>query len=178
MTNKQIENSPSLDSDKPVSRQWEQEYYGYYGWSAYWNGPYSWGSYPYIQRNRDKWGQFIKVDKLSNHHLRSTYAVSGYNVQALDGDIGHVKDFILDDETWAIRYLIVNTSNWWQGKKVLVSPQWIERVSWTDSKVIINLSRQTIKESPEYTDESLITGIMKSACTANTTARATGWTNW
>jgi len=157
LTNKQIEDSPSLETDKPVSRQWEQKYYGYYGWPAYWNGPYSGGSYPYIERNRDKWGQITKGEKSPNHHLRSTYAVSGYNVHALDGDIGHVEDFILDDETWAIRYLIVNTSNWWSGKKVLVSPQWIERVSWTDSKVFINLSRQTIKESPEYTDESLLT---------------------
>jgi hypothetical protein len=157
LTNKQIENSPSLDSDKPVSRQWEQDYYGYYGWPAYWDGPCSWGSYPYIDRNRNKAGKFAPGSNASDHHLRSTHTVTGYNVRALDGEIGHIDDFILDDETWAIRYLIVNTSNWWQGKKVLVSTQWIKGVSWTDSEVIINLSRQTIKESPEYTDESLVT---------------------
>ena len=89
--------------------------------------------------------------------MRSTRAVSGHHIQALDGEIGHVEDFIIDDETWAIRYLIVNTSNWWAGKKVLVSPQWIERVSWGERKVFINLSRETIKESPEYTEESLLT---------------------
>jgi hypothetical protein len=75
----------------------------------------------------------------------------------LDGEIGHIEDFIIDDETWAIRYLIINTGNWWPGKKVLVSPQWIERVSWSESKAFVNLSRDTIKESPEYTEESLIT---------------------
>jgi len=68
--------------------------------------------------------------------------VAGYHLQALDGEI---------------RYLIVGTKNWWPGKKVLVSPQWIERVSWEESKVFINLSRDTIKESPEYTEESLPT---------------------
>ena len=63
-------------------------------------------------------------------HLRSTRDVSGHHIQAADGEIGHVEDFIIDDETWAIRYLIIDTQNWWPGKKVLVSPQWIERVSW------------------------------------------------
>ena len=75
----------------------------------------------------------------------------------MDGEIGHVEDFIIDDETWAIRYLVVDTHNWWPGKKVLVSPQWIERVSWGERKVFVNLDRETIKESPEYTDVALVT---------------------
>ena len=83
--------------------------------------------------------------------------MSGYEIQALDGEIGHVEDFVMDDETWAIRYLVVATRNWWPGEKVLVSPQWIERVSWSESKVFVNLSREAIKQSPEYTTEALIT---------------------
>ena len=83
--------------------------------------------------------------------------MSGYEIQALDGEIGHVEDFVMDDETWAIRYLVVATRNWWPGEKVLVSPQWIERVSWSESKVFVNLSREAIKQSPEYTAEALIT---------------------
>ena len=157
LTQSQIKGSPSLDTDKPVSLQFEQDYYGYYGWPTYWHGQNSWGSYPYIERDRIKWGQLKPSGKPWDHHLRSTHAVSGYNVQALDGDLGHVEDFVVDDETWAIRYLIVNTSNWWAGKKVLVSPQWIERVSWSESKVFIKLSGQAIKESPAYTEESLLT---------------------
>ena len=158
LTKKQIENSPPLNSDEPVSRQFEENYYGYYGWPMYWGGPYSWGSNSYIVHDREKWKEIAPGKKASwDLHLRSTHAVCGYAIQALDGDIGHVEDFILDDETWAIRYIIINTGTWWPGKKVLVSPLWIERVSWADSKVFINLSRQTIKESPEYTDESLVT---------------------
>ena len=157
LTKKQIEHSPSLDSDKPVSRQFEESYYGYYGYPMYWGGPYSWGYYPYIERNREKWNDFNRDEKKWDHHLRSSHEVTGYHIQAKDGELGHVEDFIIDDETWAIRYLIVNTSNWWAGKKVLVSPQWIERVSWGERKVFINLSRETIKQSPEYTDESLLT---------------------
>jgi hypothetical protein len=116
-----------------------------------------WGDSPYIERNRNKWRESTKGAKAWDRHLRSTYEVTGYHLQALDGEIGHIEDFIIDDETWAIRYLIINTGNWWPGKKVLVSPQWIERVSWSESKAFVNLSRDTIKESPEYTEESLIT---------------------
>ena len=157
LTRKQIEDSPSLTSDKPVSRQFEYEYYGYYGWPMYWGGPYMWGSYPYIVRDRKQGADPTKPEKAWDPHLRSTHDVSGHHVQAADGEIGHVDDFVIDDETWAIRYLIIDTRNWWPGKKVLVSPRWIERVSWSESKVFVNLPRETIKQSPEYTEESLLT---------------------
>jgi hypothetical protein len=92
-----------------------------------------------------------------DRHLRSTDEVTGYHFAALDGEIGHVDDFIIDDETWAIRYLVVATKNWWPGKKVLISPKWIENVSWEEREVAIGLTRETIKAAPEYTDESLLT---------------------
>lgn len=155
LTKKQIEDSPSLDSDKPVSRQFEESYYGYYGWPMYWGGPYMWGNYTSLQRNRAP-SDYRQGEKAWDPHLRSTQEVTGYHIQAADGEVGHVEDFIIDDETWAIRYLIVDTRNWWPGKKVLVSPQWIERVSWSDSKVFINLSRAAIKRSPEFKEDSLL----------------------
>jgi uncharacterized protein YrrD len=159
LTKRQIEDGPSLSSDKPVSRQFEETYYGYYGWPWYWGGPYMWGpySYPYIARDSEKWRESTQKEKAWDPHLRSTHDVSGHHIQAADGDIGHVDDFIIDDETWAIRYLVIDTRNWWPGKKVLVSPRWIERVSWSESKVFVNLPRETIKQSPEYTEESLLT---------------------
>ena len=83
-------------------------------------------------------------------HLRSTEGVSGYHMEATDGEIGHVDGFVLDDEAWAIRYIEVATRNWLPGKKVLVSPAWIERVSWPESKVYVALSREAIKSAPEY----------------------------
>ena len=158
LTKKQIEDSPSLSSDKPVSRQFELSYYGYYGYPMYWAGPYMWGPYSYLERDGEKWKEPSRAEQASwDPHLRSTHDVSGYHIQAADGEIGHVEDFIIDDETWAIRYLIIDTRNWWPGKKVLVSPQWIERVSWDESKVFVNLTLATIKQSPEYTEESLLT---------------------
>ena len=157
LTKKQIEDSPSLDSDKPVSRQFEEAYYGYYEWPMYWDGPLMWGTYPNIVRDCEKWRECSQGEKAWDPHLRSTQEVSNYNIQATDGEIGHVEDFVIDDESWAIRYLIIDTQNWWPGKKVLVSPQWIERVSWSESKIFINHARETIKQSPEYTEESSIT---------------------
>jgi uncharacterized protein YrrD len=157
LTKKQIEDSPTLNSDKPVSRQFEEEYYDYYRWPMYWGGPKMWGSYPYIVRERDKLEESTQSKKAWNPHLRSTDAVSGHNIQAKDGEIGHVEDFIIDDEAWAIRYLIIDTRNWWAGKKVLVSPLWIDRVSWNELKVFVSLSRESIKQSLEYSAESLLT---------------------
>jgi sporulation protein YlmC with PRC-barrel domain len=167
LTKKQIEDSPPLDSDKPVSRQFEEDYHGYYGYVPYWYGPFMWGYYPYIERDRDivrereerrRAEESAQAEREKwDPHLRSTNAVSGYHIQASDGEIGHIEDFIIDDEKWAIRYLIINAQNWWPGKEVLVSPKWTERISWNDSKIFINLTRETIKQSPEYTETSPLT---------------------
>jgi uncharacterized protein YrrD len=154
---KQIEDSPSLDSHKPVSQQFEVDYYGYYGYPIYWGGSYMWGYYANIVRDGKEWNKTAQEEKKWDSHLRSTNEVGGYHIQAKDGEIGHVEDFIIDDETWAIRYLVIDTKNWWKGKKVLGSPRWIEQVSWDESKVFVNLSREAIKQAPEYTEESLLT---------------------
>lgn len=163
LTKKQIENSPGLDSDKPVSRQFEENYYGYYGWPMYWYGTRMWGAYSSIVREREKGEKPAQSEEAWDTHLRSSKDVTGYHIQAKDGEIGHIDDFIIDDETWAIRYLIIDTINWWPGKKVLISPRWIENVSWEEAKVFINLPRETIRQSPEYTEESLLTRNYESA---------------
>jgi len=157
LTKKQIEDSPSLNTDKPVSKQFEEEYYGFYGWPMYNGGPHMWGPHAYIERDRSKWGKSPLERKMWDPNLRSIHDVSGHAVQATDGEIGHVDDFVIDDETWSIRYLVIDTHNWLPDKKVLVSPLWIEKVSWTQSKVSVNLLRKTIELSPEYTEKALIT---------------------
>ena len=157
LTKKQIEDSPSLDNDKPVSRQFEEAYYGCYQWPMYWLGSYMRESDAVNRCDHEKRNESTQGEKTWDPHLRSTYEVNGYKIQAADGEIGHIEDFIIDDETWVIRYLIISTRNWWPGKKVLVSPQWIERVSWDEKTVFVDLLRETIKQSPEYTEESLLT---------------------
>ena len=157
LTRKQIESSPALDRGAPVSRQFEESYYGHYGWPRYWGGPYIWGSYPHIARDREVWKERAEAEHSWDPHLCSTTDVTGHKVEATDGVIGHVGDFVIDDETWAIRYLILDTRNWWPGKRVLISPQWIGRVSWMESRVFVELTREAIEHSPEFTEESALT---------------------
>ena len=151
----QIENSPSLDSDKPVSRQFEKDYSEYYAFPEYWQGRLMWGAFPHIPAETIEMQKEKEEEEAESWdpHLRSTKDVTGHGIEANDGEIGHVEGFVIDSENWAIRYLVVDTKNWWGGKKVLISPQWIERISWKESKVFINLSRESIKQSPEYTDD-------------------------
>lgn len=149
LTMKQIEDSPPLDADKPVSRQFEWSYYDYYGWPRYWYGPYSWGGYYYIPRPSQTRIPVAEQNKW-DPNLRSTDEVTGYSIKAQDGNIGHVEDFLIDDETWAIRYLIVDTRDWLPGKRVLVSPQWVQKVSWDNKEVAVDLEREIVKQAPEY----------------------------
>ena len=159
LTMNQVENSPPIDTHKPVSRQHEAAYLGYYGYPSYWAAP----NYPAALAIRTE--AVAQAEELqaragqapADIHLRSTEAVTGYHIQATDGEIGHVRDFIVDDETWAIRYLEVDTRNLWPGKKVLVSPQWINRVSWADSKVYVDLKTETILNGPEWVDSVPVT---------------------
>jgi hypothetical protein len=117
LTKKQIEDSPSLNSDRPVSRQFEDAYYGYYGWPIYWGDSCTWGTYSYIVRDREQWSTSTLGKKAWDPHLHSTHDVSGYHIQAADGGMGHVEDFIIDDDTWAIRYLMIDTRELVVGKK-------------------------------------------------------------
>jgi hypothetical protein len=156
LTKKQIVDSPPLESNKPVSRQFEASYHGHYGWPTYWGGSYSWGDYPFPQRDRTKWVQPARGEEPWDPALRSTHDVTGHHLQATDGEIGHVVDFVVDPENWAIRYLIAGTRNWWPGKEVLISPRWIDRVSWSEAKVFVSLSREEIKHSPGYRDDSVL----------------------
>lgn len=158
LTKKQIEESPALDEATPISHQFEESYYGYYGWPMYWTGVYPWGLTPMLVRDPAQWKDPAHRSKDAwDPNLRSTHEIIGYNLQASDGEIGHVEDFVIDDITWSIRYLIIDTRNWLPGKKVLISPQWIDRVSWDDAKVYVNMPRSVVERAPEYQKDSLIT---------------------
>jgi hypothetical protein len=175
ITKEQVKNSPDIDTQKPVSRQHEIRYLGYYGYPYYWEGAGLWGdgldpsmmmtgfggfpSRPHPIRSEEEMA-YARAEAARHQdddpHLRSCKAVMGYHVQATDGDIGHVEDLLVDEETWAVRYIIVNTSNWWLDHQVLIAPQWIQGVSWSDSTVAVNLIRQAVKDAPPYDSEILL----------------------
>ena len=170
LTREQVKNSPPIDTDKPVSRQHEMGYLGYYNYPNYWGGTGLWGegAYPGLMLSMPYAGPDVAYararianDRLetqaveerlaeSDRHLRSCNAVKGYHILATDGEIGHVQGFLMDEFTWAIRYMVVDTSNWWVGHQVLVAPEWIESVSWSQSRVSINLTRRSIQDAPVY----------------------------
>ncbi len=89
-------------------------------------------------------------------HLRSVVAVTGYHIHASDGEIGHVETFLIEDADWSIRYLAVDTKNWWPGKKVLISPLSILGISWSDRLVNVNANRRKVKEGPGYDDSTTV----------------------
>ena len=168
ITKDQVRNSPDVDTDKPVSRQNEGQFLGYYGYLNYWGGAGIWGAglYPYTmvpgdagygvdRAERERALEAYLRDERARHrnddpHLRSCKTVTGYHIHASDGEIGHVSGFLVDDETWAIRYLIVDTSNWWVGHKVLIAPRWIESVNWDDQTVSVDLTRESVKTAQPY----------------------------
>jgi hypothetical protein len=166
ITKEKVRNSPDTDTDKPVSRQHEFEYFDYYDYPYYWGGLGFWGSgmYPYnLHPGYDNSKKDIsepplkqskkkpaKNDQVSDPNLRSCTAVTGYHIHAIDGEIGHISAMLVDESTWAVRYIVVNTSNWWGGHKVLISPKWINEINWLDRTVSIDLNQRSIKESPEY----------------------------
>jgi uncharacterized protein YrrD len=166
LTRDQVKNSPPVDTHMPVSRQQEQETLGYYGYPDYWGGGDLWamGAFPVLPQpalpESPGYAPLIRKEvPPGDAHLRSTKEVSGYDIQASDGSIGHVKDFIFDDESWAIRYLVVDTRNWWPGgRKVLLGTRWIDRIDWSASNVFTTLTREEVQASPEY-DET--TGIQR-----------------
>lgn len=152
LTKDQVKDSPDIDADKPFSRQQQIDLHTYYGWPYYWPV----GGY-FVPPSLSPPAKRVKKQpqkETGDPHLRSTKEVTGYHIGATDGGIGHVEDFILEEEDWMIRYMVVDTKNWLPGRKVLISPQWVERVSWSERKVHVGLPRESIRNSPEYDAEA------------------------
>ena len=167
LTQDQVKNSPSIDTDKPVSRQHEIGYLDYYKYPYYWDGGDFWGdgkmwlgmgSGRTGSRSRSTNAEALPAGTGANTegrgqgdpHVRSHNEIIGYDVLAADGHIGHVQGFLLDEKGWAIRFIVVNTSNWWLGHQVLIAPQWITNVSWEERTVSVSLTREAVKGSPPY----------------------------
>jgi len=164
LTREHVKNSPDIDADMPVTRQHETDYLDYYSYPYYWGGMGLWGrgaspdtllpgygSATAARAEVDSAQARTAARQLDNDpHLRSCKAVVGYHIEARDGEIGHVRGLLVDEESWAIRYLVVTTSNWWLGHDVLVAPQWIKRVSWAEQVVAVDLTRDALKQAPCY----------------------------
>jgi uncharacterized protein YrrD len=168
LTMQQVGDSPPIDADQPVSRQAESLIYDHYGWDPYWGSSFIAMSNamatPFVAplhlpgelpaSPADDSAPHTPVDR----HLRSIAAVTGYSIQAADGDIGHVEDFLVDDAAWRVRYLTVETGNWWPGEKVLISPWSVRDIDWEAKSVLLTVDRGKVKLAPPYVPTMTVDG--------------------
>ena len=157
LTRKQIQESPALHENEPVSRQYERSFYEFLGYGLYWEGPGLWGAHP------DPAGIVHPVpvmdepplsdQEAQEGHVRSMNEVHGYEIHGSDAQVGVVEDIVTNDDNWVIEWLVVDTRKWLPGKKVLISPEWIESVAWVERSVHIAMTAEEIRNSPEYDPE-------------------------
>jgi hypothetical protein len=169
LTKAQVEGSPDILQHRPVSRQMENDLYGYYGWDPVWAGgfygagamgsPLAPSPYlsPYLRDTAllERPDVGVQEDH-EDPHLRSLTAITGYRVHASDGEIGHIENMLIDSSTWTIRNLIVDTRNWWPGKHVLLSPFAVSEVSWWQHEMRFNITRDQVRSSPPWDPLALV----------------------
>jgi hypothetical protein len=160
LSRQQVQESPEIDTNALPSRRHERLYFRFFGFPFYWDGASAWGGGAYpgmfapladsqgaVTDEADEAGAEEAGDE---SRLRSTKTVTGYGVEAADGGIGHVEDFVVDDGTWEIRYLVVETQTWIPGKEVLLPSRWVDRVSWEERRIGVPMDRETIRTAPEW----------------------------
>jgi hypothetical protein len=157
LTRKQIEESPSIESHKPVSRQYEETYYRYYGWPFYWQGDALWGmsGFPILSlpANPPSVGPVApsgRSPERADAHLWSAKAVNGYHIKASDGMVGHVFDFMMETQSWAIGQLVIKTGHRFSGKEVLIPTSKVDRIIYDESAVSVNLTIEAVEQSTEH----------------------------
>lgn len=153
LSRRQIEDSPAIESRKPVSRQYEEEYHRYYNWPFYWEGSGLWGGseFPILTfpPKTMPHKETVAANRKHEHadaHLQSARAVNGYHIKAIDGIIGHICDFIMDDRSWAICKLVVKTGHRLTGKEIQIPVRKVDRICYEDSTVFVNLTIEAIEQ--------------------------------
>jgi hypothetical protein len=151
-TKQQVQDSPDIFTDLPVSRQLEARVYQHYDWNPYWQTGFA------EIANRVCTPVYMEPQQVTgatepdvgDPHLRSAMAMVGYHIEAQGGAIGHAEDFIIDDEGWHIRYVVIDTKNWLPGKHVVISPQMIRDMDWIGHSIYLHADVAKIKASPPY----------------------------
>lgn len=154
LNKEQIENSPDINTDVPVSRQEEIKLHAYYPWAAYWAAYYMMGPTTDLEQKK-QW----EDDRSDDKHLRSTRTVTGYSIKAIDGKIGDVEDLLVDENSWKIDFMLVDIGHWFSGKKVLLSPNLIKEIDWETTSVIVETTVAQVKNSPEYDPDQELTEV-------------------
>jgi sporulation protein YlmC with PRC-barrel domain len=170
LTRERIQGSPNVDTDKPVSRQHESEFNRYYGYSTYWAQSMSWGRGPMPPAGPPSASDLLELQERrmadirhSESHLRSAQEVAGYSIRAIDESVGRLRDLLFDDETWAVRYLVVGTKRWFFGRRVLVRQGSVERVDWAAKCVDVSQMREQVEHGCEFDPDNPPLGDVEAA---------------
>jgi uncharacterized protein YrrD len=170
LTRERIQGSPNVDTDKPVSRQHESEFNRYYGYSTYWAQSMNWGRGPMPPVAAPSASDLLELQERrladalpSESHLRSAHEVAGYSIRALDDSVGRVRDFLFDDETWTLRYLVVETRRWLFGRRVLLRLGSVQRVDWAARCVDVSQMRDQIEHGCEFDPDNPPLGDLEAA---------------
>lgn len=161
LTRQQVRDSPDVDSDLPVSRHHEAHVYNYYGWNPYWTSGFSPMSnaiatplaMPISRNDVDPRWQDASADAIQDDgdpHLRSVHDLVGYHIAATDGEIGHLEDFLMDDDSWLLLFMLIDTKNWLPGERVLLPVRLIKDIDWFSHLINVEVSRDKVKSSPPY----------------------------
>jgi len=171
LTVEQIKGSPDIDTRKPVSRQEEERFLTYYDLMPYWSGPDIWASSAYARGlprlgspredqesvpDEDR-GAVDKESHESTSHLRSANEVRGYKATCSDGDLGHLEDFFVEEDTWRLRYALIDTGGLLSGKQVLIPCDRVETISWTERQILISAAKEMVENAPELDPRSALT---------------------
>jgi hypothetical protein len=160
LTREQIESSPPLDAERPLSRSDERKHFRHYGWPFYWGGPGIWGTgvtpaelaiaadHPGVMREAAE--EHEEALSESDPNLGSAREMLDYRLETLDGSAGNINDLLIDDEGWDIRYLAVGSGEWFNSDHVLLAPQWIARVNETKRAVYTDLTRDDVRQGPAW----------------------------
>jgi uncharacterized protein YrrD len=157
LTREQIKNSPKIEADKPVSKENEIKLTNFYRWPAYWSGATG-AHFMHQKAAIPAYDNIALINKRNivldetqeERKLRSTEEVTGYAVISNDKDVGYVEDFIVDDKTWEIRYMILDTKKILTGKHVIIAPEWINWIGWIEKRVSVDLDKKKIEGCPDF----------------------------
>ncbi len=157
LTRKQVKNAPAADLAQPISRKKEAQFLRYYRVPVYWGGAGLWGgaltpveagslaSAPGLEA---EYPPEADAETRDESHLRSTREVAGYRVCAPENEVGQITDFVIEDTTWAVRYLRVETDEGVGGGTLFISPHWVREISWIERRVSIDTPLEQLRDVP------------------------------
>jgi len=159
MTVDTLKNSPSIDEHKPVSREYEENLFKYFGYGYYWIGPGAWGEFAHpdelVELQHAEESDTVHPKKSTNH-LRAVAEVGGYEVATTTDNVGHISNFIIDTRSWEIVLLVEDTNNWLPGGKHLaLLPTDVDKIDWAAHCVSVKLSHDELINRPEVDSDKI-----------------------